>query len=196
MKKLFREHRGGFAESLATTIECPNGLLDIEEHYRNDDLFKGYIKKIYIDEKRIRDDRLPDEWGYYCYYVMGEHYEKDTGKDIPFVLGLCNFFDMKDYGAEFKSRFNEVYQEAIKTGTVYKSYTPPKYQKALAIREDIGSQIQTMRVQLGLSVDELAVMCGMTSLNIRKIENGVYNVQIDVVGKIADALQAKIMITR
>lgn len=63
-------------------------------------------------------------------------------------------------------------------------------------REDIGSQIQTMRVQLGLTKEELAIMCGITPLNITKIESGVYNVPIDVVGKIADALQARIMITR
>ena len=68
--------------------------------------------------------------------------------------------------------------------------------KIMSHREDIGSQIQTMRVQLGLTKEELANMCGMTPLNITKIENGVYNVPIDVVGKIADALQAKIMITR
>ena len=63
-------------------------------------------------------------------------------------------------------------------------------------REDIGNQIQTMRVQLGLTKEELARICGMTQLNITKIENGVYNVPIDVVGKIADALQAKIILTR
>lgn len=63
-------------------------------------------------------------------------------------------------------------------------------------REDIGNQIQTMRVQLGLTKEELARMCGITPLNVTKIENGVYNVPIDVVGKIADALQAKIILTR
>lgn len=63
-------------------------------------------------------------------------------------------------------------------------------------REDIGCQIQTMRVQLGLTQEELARMCGITPLNVMKIENGVYNVPIDVVGKIADALQAKIILTR
>ncbi len=68
--------------------------------------------------------------------------------------------------------------------------------KIMNYREDIGNQIQTMRVQLGLTKEELAKMCGMTPLNIIKIENGVYNVPIDVVGKIADALQAKIMLTR
>lgn len=61
-------------------------------------------------------------------------------------------------------------------------------------REDIGSQIQTMRVQLGLSKEELAKMCGITELNVTKIENGVYNYPIDVVGKIADALNAKIVL--
>lgn len=66
----------------------------------------------------------------------------------------------------------------------------------MSYREDIGNQIQTMRVQLGLTKEELARMCGITLLNVTKIENGVYNVPIDVVGKIADALQAKIILTR
>ena len=59
-------------------------------------------------------------------------------------------------------------------------------------REDIGNQIQTMRVQLGLSKEELARICGITPLNVHKIENGVYNYPIDLIGKIADALDAKI----
>lgn len=59
-------------------------------------------------------------------------------------------------------------------------------------REDIGSQIQTMRVQLGMTKEELARMCGITPLNVNKIESGVYNVPIDVVGKIAEALNAEI----
>ena len=68
--------------------------------------------------------------------------------------------------------------------------------KIMNYREDIGNQIQTMRVQLGMTKEELARICGMTPLNITKIEKGVYNVPIDVVGKIADALKARIMITR
>ena len=63
-------------------------------------------------------------------------------------------------------------------------------------REDIGSQIQEMRVQLGLSKEELAKMCGITELNVTKIENGVYNYPIDLVGKIADALNAKIVLEK
>ena len=61
-------------------------------------------------------------------------------------------------------------------------------------REDIGSQIQTMRVQLGLSKEELAKMCGITELNVTKIEKGVYNYPIDLIARIADALDAKIII--
>ena len=53
-----------------------------------------------------------------------------------------------------------------------------------------------MRVQLGLSKEELAMMCGITELNVTKIENGVYNVPIDIVGKIADALNAKIVLKK
>lgn len=53
-----------------------------------------------------------------------------------------------------------------------------------------------MRVQLGLTKEELAKMCGITELNVTKIENGVYNYPIDLIGKIADALNAEITLKR
>lgn len=53
-----------------------------------------------------------------------------------------------------------------------------------------------MRVQLGLTKEELARICGMTPLNITKIENGVYNYPIDLIGKIADALNAELVMKK
>jgi transcriptional regulator with XRE-family HTH domain len=55
-------------------------------------------------------------------------------------------------------------------------------------RQQIGSKIQELRVQRGLSVRQLAEMSGVIYSNISKIENGRYNVSVDILGKIADAL--------
>lgn len=59
-------------------------------------------------------------------------------------------------------------------------------------REEIGSELQTLRVQKGLTVRELGDMCGMQHSSIVKIENGRYNVSVDILGKVADALGCKL----
>ena len=52
----------------------------------------------------------------------------------------------------------------------------------------IGSQVATIRKEKGLSIRELAEDCGVTAQNITKIEHGKYNVSVDILGKICEAL--------
>lgn len=87
-KNVFREHRGGLAESLETTIECPNGLSDIKAHYE-DSVLRHYIKEMYIQENAIPDDRLPYVWGGKSYNVIARSIEDD----YEFVIGQCNFYE-------------------------------------------------------------------------------------------------------
>lgn len=63
-------------------------------------------------------------------------------------------------------------------------------------REEIGSELQTLRVQKGLTVRELAEASGVHYSNIAKIENGKYNVSVDILGKLADALGYKLTFER
>lgn len=62
-------------------------------------------------------------------------------------------------------------------------------------RERIGRQIATIRKEKGLSVRQLAELSGVTFQNINKIELGKYSVGIDVLTKIADALDCEVTIT-
>lgn len=55
-------------------------------------------------------------------------------------------------------------------------------------RERIGKQIAGIRQAKGLSIRQLAEACGVNFANIYKIENGKYNVSIDILGKICEAL--------
>lgn len=88
--KLFREHRGGLAESLATTIDCPKGRKSIVEHYACD----ARLVDVLIDPKPIRDDRLPKEWKGVSFDVYGLYSD-----DSRAVIGMSNFCDVPSVDA-------------------------------------------------------------------------------------------------
>lgn len=85
MEKLYREHRGGFKESIETTISIPNKEF-LEDHIKNiyELLFEPY-DKILIGEPSI-DKRLPPEWGDTQYMV---YIQKKSGSKYP--IGYTNF---------------------------------------------------------------------------------------------------------
>lgn len=61
-------------------------------------------------------------------------------------------------------------------------------------REYIGKRIAEVRQAKGLSIRQLAEASGVNFANIYKIENGKYNVSVDILGKICEALESKIEI--
>lgn len=61
-------------------------------------------------------------------------------------------------------------------------------------REKIGLQVATIRAIKKMSIRELADKCGVNFSNIGKIERGEYNVSIEILSKVCDALNAHIEI--
>lgn len=59
-------------------------------------------------------------------------------------------------------------------------------------REQIGQRIAQLRKEKGLTILELSEITGLDNSNIGKIEKGKYNVGIDILGRIADALGVRI----
>lgn len=59
-------------------------------------------------------------------------------------------------------------------------------------REYIGKRIAEIRQAKGLSIRQLAEASEVNFANIYKIENGKYNVSIDILGKICEALGCRI----
>lgn len=59
-------------------------------------------------------------------------------------------------------------------------------------REYIGKRIAEIRQAKGLSIRQLAEASGVNFANIYKIENGKYNVSIDILGNICEALGCRI----
>jgi DNA-binding XRE family transcriptional regulator len=62
-------------------------------------------------------------------------------------------------------------------------------------RKRIGKLIADTRRRQGLSIRELAVRSGVSYQNITKIENGRYNVSIDILDKLCKALGLKIVLS-
>ena len=55
-------------------------------------------------------------------------------------------------------------------------------------RERIGKRITEIRTEKGISIFELADLTGLKKQNIFRIESGKYSADLDILSKIADAL--------
>lgn len=62
----------------------------------------------------------------------------------------------------------------------------------LTHREKIGIELRNVRIKKALTIYELGEMCSMAPTTISKIENGRYNVSVDILGKVADALGCRL----
>ena len=61
-------------------------------------------------------------------------------------------------------------------------------------REEIGRQVAELRAKRGMTVRQLAELCGIDPSNVSKIERGKYNVSVDILGRVCEALGARLRI--
>lgn len=59
-------------------------------------------------------------------------------------------------------------------------------------RTKIGEQIRRCRESLGMTQSDLSERAGIDRENVSKIECGRYNVSVDIIGRIAEALECDI----
>lgn len=59
-------------------------------------------------------------------------------------------------------------------------------------RKAMGESIRELRIAQGWTQEQLAQIAGITAANVRSIEAGKYAVNIDVLNKIAGALNAEL----
>lgn len=63
-------------------------------------------------------------------------------------------------------------------------------------RERIGARIAELRKMKGLTQEQLAEKTGFTQSNIWRVETGRYSVGIDILAKLAEALDASVEIIK
>lgn len=84
MRKLFRYHRGGLAESLETTIEV-TGLADLR-HILS--VSWPSLRNVRISPREMIDPRLPSGWRQVSYYVIAD-FDGYEGQ----CVGMTNFYE-------------------------------------------------------------------------------------------------------
>lgn len=67
-------------------------------------------------------------------------------------------------------------------------------EEKIANRIQIGNRISELRQEKGMSVIQLAEKCDVSRQNIYKIEDGKYNVSIDILYKVCKALGVELKI--
>lgn len=58
----------------------------------------------------------------------------------------------------------------------------------------IGGRLRELREAQGLTTTQLGELCGLSHSTISKVENGKWSVSLDILGKICEALDAKLTI--
>lgn len=66
--------------------------------------------------------------------------------------------------------------------------------ETISYREEIGRQVAELRSKRGMTTRQLAELCGVNYTNIGKIERGAYNVSVDILGRVCEALGARLRI--
>lgn len=61
-------------------------------------------------------------------------------------------------------------------------------------RTDVGQQLRALRLARGWTLDDLAARSGLTAGNLKKMEDGRYNMRLDSLSRAAAALGAEIRI--
>lgn len=64
------------------------------------------------------------------------------------------------------------------------------------IREKIGNRIFELRKEAGLTQEELAEKSGCAHKTVRNIESGAFSARIDIIQKVAYALECEIKIVK
>lgn len=63
-------------------------------------------------------------------------------------------------------------------------------------RISLGDQLRIVRESQGWTTEQVAKMADITEQNVRKIEDGRYNVPMDIIYRLADVLNCKLELKR
>ena len=61
-------------------------------------------------------------------------------------------------------------------------------------RAEVGRQVAELRAKRGLTAQQVADLSGINRVNVTKIETGAYNVSVDILGRVCEALDARLRI--
>lgn len=115
-------------------------------------------------------------------YNSGEHFIKLLGSSFDLYWGLKGTIE-----SDFRLINGSLYQDGYDM-MIYIVLEPKKSEE----RERIGARIKELRKKMNLDAKTLASRIGIDASNLSRIEQGRYSVGLDILSKIASALNAKV----
>ena len=112
----------------------------------------------------------------------------DQSVDIPYDDYAYQCYNYG--GSKLEERFDELFSQSsddeLQSFYSYLSFACERENRG--IRSAIGKRIESIRLQRGMTQQELATAAGITKANVCRIEEGKDSIGLDVLDKIADTL--------
>lgn len=113
------------------------------------------------------------------------------GEEIELVYDDSEGFPMPPKGMYLEEKVSCFKVGAIEIAYLTKRKSPKddlKHRNRSLYRYVMGQNLRDARERAGMTLDDIAAKSGLKASNIRNIESGRYNVDIDVLGNLVEAM--------
>ena len=148
----------------------------------------------FIDQNKVKIE-LPDNT-YIAVFATNYNYLTTIQGDNHFIRLMQAEFDMNMYAMprpNFNTGIRNINAELYRNGYEMMFYLVPDQDK-MAERQRIGVRIRELRQKQNIDARTLAIKAGIDASNLSRIEQGRYSVGLDILAKIANALNARVEI--
>lgn len=148
----------------------------------------------FIDQFKVKIE-LPDNT-YIAGFATNNNHLTTLSGDDHFIRLMAAEFDMNMYAVprpDFNTGVRNINAELYRNGYEMMMYLLPDQDK-MEERQRIGARIKELRQKQKIDARTLAVRAGIDASNLSRIEQGHYSVGLDILAKIANALNARVEI--
>lgn len=148
----------------------------------------------FIDQNKVKIE-LPDNT-YIAVFATNYNYLTTIQGDNHFIRLMQAEFDMNMYAMprpNFNTGIRNINAELYRNGYEMMFYLVPDQDKMVE-RQRIGVRIRELRQKQNIDARTLAIKAGIDASNLSRIEQGRYSVGLDILAKIANALNARVEI--
>ena len=153
---------------------------------------KWEAKVSFINQFKVKIE-LPDNV-YYALFPSNYNYLTTVNGDNHFIRLMSADFTWNMYGSnrpDFDTAVKNINISLYKNGYEMMHYVVPEL-NASEERIRIGARIKELRQKQKIDAKTLAIRAGINASNLSCIEQGHYSVGLDILSKIAYALNARI----
>lgn len=151
-------------------------------------------KVVFVDQNKVKIT-LPDNT-YIAVFATNYNYLTTQQGDNHFLRLMSALFDFNMFSVprpDFNTGARNINAELYRNGYEMMLFLVPEHDK-MEERLRIGARIKELRQKQSVDAKTLAIRAGIDASNLSRIEQGHYSVGLDILTKIANALNASVEI--